>query len=90
MSMHVSPKDPAAIRDIVIDWQQWLDTGDTIATSVFTASNVTIVSQSNTTRYSYCRISGGTVDIHAELKNVITTTDGESQPVRIVVPIEYE
>jgi hypothetical protein len=74
-----TPIDPDATLDFVIDWSDWLDTGEALAASSWSASGATVV----TSGYDD---TSATVWIHAStgprvvLTNSITT---DNTPARI-------
>lgn len=71
-------KDPDEVRAYPVDWTYELETGDAIATSVFTAitSGITIDSDSNTDTAATAVISGGTAGEVYNIRNRITTDNG--------------
>jgi hypothetical protein len=70
-------KDPNAKLDYTLDWTDWLVTGDTVSTSVWTVpSGLTAVSDSNTTTTTTIWLSGGTAGKFYTISNRITTLSG--------------
>lgn len=68
-------KDPDEKLDFVIDWSEWLATGETISTSVWTvATGITEESDSNTTTTATLWLSGGTAGTDYTAANKITTS----------------
>lgn len=78
MAVRWESKRPNEVRDYAHDWTLFL-AGDTIATSTFTASGVTINSQSNTTTVATVWLSAGTDGTLATVTNTITTTGGRTE-----------
>jgi hypothetical protein len=81
-------KDPQADLKYVVDWTDWLASGETISTSTFTVpSGLTKVSESNTTTAGTVRISGGSAGTTYRIVHQITTsasqTDQRSFDLRI-------
>jgi len=66
-------KDPDAVLDYSIDWEDWLD-GDTISTSSWTLqSGIVKESDSKTTTVTTIWISGGTVGkVYAVTNRIVT------------------
>lgn len=70
-------KDPDALLDYATDWSSWLDTGDTIASSLWVVpAGLTITAQSHTTTGATVWLSGGTLGERYEVVNRITTAQG--------------
>ncbi len=71
----VIPKGTADSLIYTIDWSQWLNTGDSLATSLMVVpTGLTLVSQANTTTTSTAKISGGTIGTAYTVTCTITTT----------------
>lgn len=85
---NVRIKDPASILKYTLDWTNRLSTNDTIATSVW-ALETGIVNDddTNTTTTATVKISGGTANTYYEVKNTITTTNGETMVYRFTLKI---
>ena len=76
MTDNVFEKDPEAVLDYQIDWENWLDE-DTIATSVWVASTgLTVDSDTETNTTATAIVSGGTAGSTYTLENKITTAGG--------------
>lgn len=74
-------KDPDATLDYGIDWTNWLETGDSIASSAWEVpTGLTLTSQSNTNNKTLVWLSGGTVGTTYTVRNRITTA---STPPRV-------
>lgn len=73
-------QDPSDVLDYPWDWSQWLQSGETISSSVFsvTPSGLSIASQSNTTTNATVWLSGGTSMTTYTVTNKITTTAGRT------------
>lgn len=73
-------QDPGDVLDYPWDWSQWLGSGETISTSVFsvTPSGLSIASQSNTTTNSTVWLAGGTAQTTYTVTNRITTSLGRT------------
>ena len=77
-------KDPSAQLTYTLDWTDWLESGDTIATVSWTAAArrndptpITIVSSGITNdTQTYVELSGGQADKTYVITAAITTSDG--------------
>ena len=81
-------KDPHANKDYGFDWTQWMSSGDTISSSVFSASTLAITSSSITSHQTVCFIGSGTAGTAHKVSNRIVTlqgrTDERSFDLRII------
>lgn len=74
-------KDPGATLDYSVDWTEFLETGEAIASSTWTVpTGITEVTTSNTDTKGTIWLSGGTLGQTYELVNRITT---DNNPARI-------
>jgi hypothetical protein len=74
-------KDPSAVLDYSVDWTDFLQTAETIATSTWVVpSGITKDSDSTEDKITTIWLSGGTVNKSYELINRITT---DNAPARI-------
>ena len=74
-------KDPSAVLDYSVDWTDFLQTAETIATSTWVVpSGITADSDTNDDKIATIWLSGGTVGKSYELINRITTNN---TPARI-------
>lgn len=81
-------KDPDAVLDWVWDWNEWLDDGETIATSTFiTSVGLTVNSESNTTKTATVWLSGGTVGQVYQVTNRIVTSAGRIDDRSITIRV---
>ncbi len=71
----LEPKAAAETRNYTFDWATYLGT-DTIASSVVTASGVTLDADTNDTTSVTVIVSGGTDGTVGRITNTITTADG--------------
>ena len=81
-------KSPEANLDYTIDWTAWLDAGETISTSSWSAeTGVTLVANTHGTATTQTFIAGGTVGMDYRVTNTITTsaarTDSRSFVLRL-------
>jgi len=82
-------KDPQAILDYNIDWNDWLINGDTISSSSWTLSTgITLQSSSVTDGVTTAWISGGTLGTTYYATNRIDTTQGRREERTITLIIE--
>jgi hypothetical protein len=72
-------KDPDAVLNYVMDWSDWLDSGETISTSTWTVdSGLTEDSETETTTTATITLSGGTVGSRYRVTNRITTSGSQT------------
>lgn len=81
-------KDPNAVLDYTVDWSGWLN-GDTIATSLFTVSPITMTinSQSNTTLAGTVWLSAGITGVAYTVLHHITTAGGRTDERSFMVSV---
>lgn len=78
-------KDPDAVLDYQIDWEDWLD-GDTISSSSWTvADGITEVTDTNTTTTATIWLSGGTDGASYNVVNRIVTAGGRTEDRTITI-----
>ncbi|PZT99504.1 MAG: hypothetical protein DI630_16945 [Gordonia sp. (in: high G+C Gram-positive bacteria)] len=84
-------QDPADVLDYANDWSEWLDAGETIASSTWSVSPsglaTSLQSIVNNDTTSVVWLSGGTVDRSYTVTNRITTTDSRTVERSITVVI---
>lgn len=81
-------KDPDAILDYQINWEDWLD-GDTISASSWEVDEgLTGTNQSYSDSVTTIWLSGGTVDIRYTLTNTIETNAGRTEERSFFVDIK--
>jgi hypothetical protein len=81
-------KDPNAVKPYGVDWEGFLDTGDTISSVSWTVpSGITKDSESNTNTVASLVLSGGTAGVDYEIVCQITTANGIVEEQSIVVPV---
>lgn len=84
-------KSPLSYLDYTVDWEDWLDTGETISSVVWTVQTGLTYSSdddTNTTTSATCWISGGTVGTKYSLVCKIVTSDGRTAARTIYVTVE--
>jgi hypothetical protein len=70
-------KESGEKLDYAVDWTAWLETGDTVAASVWAVpTGITEVSAAFDTHRATIILSGGTAGVHYEVVNTITTATG--------------
>lgn len=71
-------KAPASVLDVGVVWTSWLNSGDTIVSSVWESSDAELVVsiEMNDTVSSSCYIGGGVKGKQYKLTNRITTANG--------------
>jgi len=80
-------KDPDAVSDYVVDWEEWLS-GDTINTVSWTvASGITEDSTSNTTTTATIWLSGGTAGQSYDVTCRIVTAAGRTEERTITIVV---
>lgn len=87
MAIAVFIKDPDAILDYQIDWNDWLQ-GDTIASSSYDApAGITVEDDSFTAQTTTVRLSGGTHGTDYELINHIVTASGQEDERSLTIQV---
>ena len=83
-------KDPNAVLDYTVDWEEWLDT-DTISTSTWSVpSGITQDSESESTTTTTIWLSGGTDGFVYACKNTIVTTNGRTEERTIWITCQHK
>ena len=83
------PKSAISVLDIGINWGDWLNQGDTIITSEWTADpEITISRQQLTTTSTSCYIAGGVDGKTYRIFNKITTDNDLVESRFITISIE--
>ena len=83
------PKSAISVLDIGINWVDWLNDGDTIITSEWTADpEITISRQQLTATSTSCYIAGGIGGKTYRIFNKITTDDDLVESRFITISIE--
>ena len=86
--MSLFRKDPNAVLDYVVDWEEWLE-GDTLATSEWTVpSGITKNSDTTTTTATTIWLAGGTAGTTYTLTNRITTAGGRADDRTIAIQVQ--
>ena len=81
------PKDPGAILDWVFDWTRWLQEGETISSSTFSASaGITITDDDMQATYTIVWLSGGAQKVYS-VSNRITTNQGRTDKRTITIKV---
>ena len=84
-------KDPDAKLDYQWDWSDWLDSGDEIASAVFTVpSGLTNVSNSKTTTTATIWLSGGTAGETYEIACEITTAQTRIDERTVCIRVRHK
>lgn len=71
-------KDPSSVLDYQLDWSAWLAGNDTISTSTWSASGITIDSDANTSTSATVWLSGGVAGNKYRVTNRIVTAGGRT------------
>ena len=81
-------KSVPAVLDYTIDWSEWLEMGDTIATSSWSVpAGITDVIDSKTTTTTTIKVAAGVLGMQYQLINTITTVAGLTDTRTIVLTI---
>ena len=92
----LDPKSPAEITRRGVDWGEWLacnNPGATISNSSWAIhaddddSTLTLSQQTLTGNVATVLVTGGTVNAAYRLVNTITTSDGQSVPATVQIPV---
>lgn len=79
-------KDPDAVLDYRVDWSAWLQTSETITTSIWVVpTGITQNSGSNTTTTATIWLSAGTAGTAYDVTNRIVTNQGRTNDRTITV-----
>lgn len=82
-------KDPSAVLDYTVDWEDWLCTGDTISTSDWTVPDgITEDSDSNTTTTATIWLSGGSDGVMYTVVNRIVTASARTDDRSLEITVE--
>jgi hypothetical protein len=82
------PKDPGAVLDWVFDWTRWLQEGETITASSFSASaGITITDEDIANTYTTVWLSGGAQKVYS-LTNTITTNQNRTDRRTITIKVK--
>lgn len=82
------PKDPGAVLDWVFDWTRWLQEGETITDSSFSASaGITINSDTHSNTYTTVWLQGGAQKVYS-LTNTITTNQNRTDKRTITIKVK--
>ena len=83
-------KDPNAVLDYCLDWSEWLASGETITTSVWTvATGITKDSDSFTDEITKIWLSGGTDGERYTVANRITTSDSRTDERTMLIIVGH-
>jgi hypothetical protein len=86
--MALDPMRPTDEIDYGIRWQRWLETGETITSSSWTApAGITVQSDSNNTTETKVVLTGGTPGTDYIIWNEVVTSLGRTASDFIVVPV---
>lgn len=87
-------KDPAAVLVYSLNWNDWIETNETVATSVMTVSTIagdpnamTIKTSGLTANVSYAELQAGSAGNVYTVTNTITTSDGAVDARRFRVKV---
>ena len=87
---HPLVKSPVSIVRAGINWTQFLESGDTVVTSVWScdSDDITFSRQQLVGNTASCRIGGGIAGSSYEVFNTITTSSGDIDRRYFVVEID--
>lgn len=81
------PKDPGAVLDWVFDWTRWLQEGETITSSTFSATpGITITDEDMQATYTIVWLSGGAQKVYS-VSNRIVTNQGRTDKRTITIKV---
>jgi hypothetical protein len=82
-------KDPSALLDYAIDWEDWLEGTDTVASAVWTVpTGLALEDQIETDTVSTIWLSGGVLGTKYNVACLMTTTDGRIDERTITISIK--
>lgn len=88
MAVAEVPKDPEEELTFRFDYTDLLDDGDTVSSSSWSASGVTVADDDMTSTTTTVKLTGGTLGTKNKVKNTVITTNGEKIVRRLVVVIQ--
>lgn len=81
-------KRVAAVLDYAMLWQEWLQTGEQIATSAWNnPSGLTVASPEHSINQAKVWVSGGTKGVTYKLVNTITTNQGRTDARELYIKV---
>lgn len=85
----IHDKDPSAVLDYAIDWSDWLQVGETIASSTWTITPSGLVqnTESETTQVATVWLSGGTDGTQYTVTNHITTSSARTDERSLTITV---
>lgn len=96
MSDLLKIKDPDAVLDYTIDWSDYLQAGETIASSTWnvmpasTSASFQIDSMSKTSDTATVRVTGGSVGHIYRLVNQVVTSSTRTDDRSLTLRVEHE
>lgn len=81
-------KDPDSTVDYGCDWTAWLQTGEIITTSTWTASGLTKGTETNSAGITSVLLSGGTVGTSYTVTNQIDTDQGRIEQRSMIITVK--
>lgn len=80
-------KDPDSVLDYQHDWSTWLGT-DTISTSTWIVTGLTVDSDTNTSTDTTVWLSGGTSGQVVTITNRVVTAGGRTADAELVIRVK--
>jgi len=82
-------KDPDAVLDFFVNWEDWLAAGETISTSTWTVSTgISKGSTSATSTVATVWLSGGTAGVTYTATNRIVTSAGRTDERSLMIEVK--
>jgi hypothetical protein len=90
MSYTEFQKSPASVLDYSFDWSQWLESGQTVATSSWSAdTGLTIDSDTQSNTKTTAIVSGGVEGNSYFVSNTVVTNDGLTVKRSFIIKVVF-
>lgn len=80
-------KDPNSTIDFAVDWAEWLSSADTVSSSSWEVSGLTVSSSSVTNNVTRAFLTGGIAGVDYLITNRVTTQGGRIEDRSILVQV---
>lgn len=80
-------KDPNSTIDFAVDWSEWLSSSDTVSSSSWEVSGLTVSSTSVANNVTRAFLTGGIAGVDYLITNRVTTQGGRIEDRSILVQV---